>query len=151
MSNSHTRYRGSDLGSWAFLRYVQITRADGRPYLDRMVLLRTPWFQAMLHVFRSDDDPCGHDHPWPFLSLILWGCYQEKVWTDPASDLAFSRYRGLGSIALCPAQHVHQVTLIDGKPCWTLFISGPKTRSWGFWTRYGWIPWRRYNHSQHCA
>jgi hypothetical protein len=41
-------------------------------------------FAVMLHQFhRPDEDRCAHDHPWAFLSLILWGGYWEEVTLDP--------------------------------------------------------------------
>jgi hypothetical protein len=29
-------------------------------------------------------------------------------------------------------------------PCWTLFITGPRVRSWGFHCPGGWVPWQRF-------
>ena len=58
-----------------------ITRADGREYLRRWRLWRGRFFSVCLHRFMApDQSECAHDHPWPFVSLVLWGGYVEEVW-----------------------------------------------------------------------
>ena len=60
-----------------------ITRADGRVYLRRWRLWRGRFFSVCLHRFMApDQSACAHDHPWPFVSLVLWGGYVEEVWPD---------------------------------------------------------------------
>jgi hypothetical protein len=29
-------------------------------------------------------------------------------------------------------------------PAWTLFITGPRVREWGFWCPQGWVHWRKF-------
>ena len=38
----------------------------------------------------------------------------------------------------------HRLELIDG-PCWTLFVTGPRYREWGFHCpQRGWVPWKEF-------
>jgi hypothetical protein len=29
-------------------------------------------------------------------------------------------------------------------PVWTLFVTGPRVRSWGFWCAHGWRHWKTF-------
>lgn len=63
-----------------------IGNGAGDVFFWRYTLLKTRWFSVYLHEFlRSDHDRCLHDHPWPFLSIILAGGYHEEMrayWQD---------------------------------------------------------------------
>ena len=112
------------------------------PYMKRWyVIPRNPWLNVYLHKFlRDDDDRAVHDHPWWFLSLVLWGRYWE--WDHVNAEWP-AYTRGFGSIAFRRAEHRHIITLPDG-PCWTLVITGPKKRVWGFWCPKGFVPWTEF-------
>jgi hypothetical protein len=122
------------------------------PYLRRWWLIpRNPVFNIYLHQFlRSDDDRALHDHPWVNLSIILRGGYfevrprdrSEGAKKDPA--LHERLWRGPGSIVLRRAKAAHRAELPAGKDAWTLFITGPRLRSWGFWCPHGWRHWREF-------
>lgn len=110
-----------------------------RPYLFRWWLLpRNPWLNVYLHKFvRDDDDRALHDHPWASLSICLSGKYREH--TD-----AGTFERGAGSVVYRTAEHRHRIELFDNQPAWTLFITGPRVRDWGFHCPQGWIPWQQF-------
>lgn len=131
------------MDAWAFWQWQVITRADDDPYLVRLIVLRTPWFQVMLHWFRGSDDMCLHDHPWPFMSIILSGGYWE-------SSPQGTRWYGPGSVLSRRAKWSHRVQVPPGNNTVTLIVTGQKERHWGFHTPFGWIPWRRYVYSVHC-
>jgi hypothetical protein len=130
--------------SW-FLTKVLPERHDigrqGSPYLTRWVLLGQrfgPGQKLFLHCFhRSDSDAALHDHPWNFWSLILCGGYWEHTATG-------KHWYGPGRLLRRPATWQHRVELPPGKRCWTLFWTGSKVRSWGFWCPAGWIPWHQF-------
>jgi hypothetical protein len=115
------------------------------PYLRRwFVIPRNPIFNIYLHEFlRSDDDRALHDHPWANLSLLLRGCYVEH--TIAAGGIEHREFFIAGMLRLrWTGRIAHRIELFDG-PCWTLFITGPKYRTWGFHCpRAGWIPWQRF-------
>lgn len=112
-----------------------IYRKDGALYLIRYYLLRFKWIGAYLHRFVSSDPQHPHDHPFPFLSIILWGAYTERRYTVATDGTWHSRSkrRGWLSVAYRPAETKHVVTLIDDRPCWTLVIRGRRSRPWFFW------------------
>lgn len=123
-------------------------------YLFRwFVLPRNPVFNVYLHQFaRSDDDRAHHDHPWLFnASLILRGKYLEH--TIRAGGIAVQTLRQAGSWALRWGPAPHRIELITEShgytstvaPCWTLFITGPRVRAWGFHCPdRGWVHWRDF-------
>ena len=108
------------------------------PYMLRWFLFpKNRWFNIYVHKFlRSDDDRALHDHPWWFISLILRGSYIER--RISATD---DNTRRTGSIALRPASTLHRIELIDNQPVWSLIITGPKCREWGFLCPQGWRHW----------
>jgi len=124
------------------------------PYLCRWHLIpRNRFFNVYLHHFlRSDEDRALHDHPWASVSIILRGAYLEhlprKIW----------RLRKAGNIVIRDAKTAHRIELFNPEswplvsvfcpylldPCWTLFITGPRLRAWGFHCPKGWVPWQDF-------
>ena len=116
-----------------------------RPYMLRwFVLPRNKFFNIYLHHFRrSDDDRALHDHPWANCSILLRGTYTEH--TIAAGGINRRQVLAAGSVRMrwtgCIA---HRVELHDG-PCWSLFLTGPRYREWGFHCpKQGWIHWARF-------
>lgn len=115
------------------------------PYLIRwFVIPRNPWFNIYLHKFcRDDDDSALHDHPWWFVSIMLWGAYWETRWIG---DDYQTKRRSALSVAFRRSTDRHRVILEKDKngnpiPCWTIVITGRKRRVWGFWCPKGFVPW----------
>jgi hypothetical protein len=107
---------------------------DGAPKIHRLYLLGTgKTFGVFLHHFVGSDAPSTfHDHPWSWgISLMLRGGYLEERRTRDDPKLV-RRWPGLGRINLLRPGTFHRVELRDGRPAWTLFVHGPKNRSWGF-------------------
>ena len=128
-------------------RFEVITRADGRVCLRRWRLWRGRFFSVCLHRFMApDQSACAHDHPWPFVSLVLWGGYVEEVWPDGDSAAAERVRRGLLSMASREALHCHRVVACRPGWTWTLVLTGPRCRAWGFRTRGGgWVPEEKFD------
>lgn len=113
------------------------------PYMRRWwVIPRNRWFNIYLHHFlRSDDDRALHDHPWVNCSILLKGRYTEH--TIAAGGVNHHREYSAGQIKLRMASYAHRIDLTEG-PCWTMFITGPNLREWGFHCPKGWRPWRQF-------
>lgn len=125
----------------------KVIGGEDDPYLRRWYCIRTPWFQVLLHQFlRSDDDRALHDHPWRSASLILRGQYVEvlPVNRNEPSGATVRKLRRPLRVYRRSAEDAHRVELIDCRPVWTLFFTGPYERSWGFWCRWGWRHWREF-------
>jgi hypothetical protein len=123
------------------------------PYLFRWwVIPRNRFFNVYLHKFlRDDDDRALHDHPWVSLSVVLRGGYFEHM----PFRLG---YRPVGGIIFRRAVAAHRISL-DTKavydlhsnylgrravPAWTIFITGPRIREWGFHCPQGWRHWKEF-------
>jgi len=120
-----------------------------------------------LHKFeRSDWEEELHNHPWDSsLSFILAGGYsEERRVTEsvrvPSEDFDYSamfryEHKMLDTIKrrVCKpftfnhitVEDFHRVDLLE-EDCWTIFITGKKLQSWGFWDRYTgkYLHWREH-------
>ena len=132
------------------------------PYILRWFLFRTERFgnklpRLYLHKFlRSDDDRAPHDHPWWFISVLLRGSYVEHRWIDGVETI---HRRRAPSIAFRPLSTRHRVMLDEHTnmggwtlpierwqdPVWTLILTGPAVRTWGFWCKETFVPSREFD------
>jgi hypothetical protein len=117
----------------------------GVPYMRRWwVIPRNRWFNLYLHnILHDDEDRALHDHPWFNCSIILSGGYVEHhrkgatIWKS-------------GSVIFRSPWSAHRLSLLNCGPndpvvqTWTLFITGPVMREWGFLCPQGWRPWREF-------
>lgn len=115
-----------------------------RPYMHRWFILpRNPVFNIYLHrIMRDDDDRALHDHKSFNLSIILRGGYWEQTKRG-------IRWWKIGSFVFRSPWKAHRLVVERnhlGEPieCWTLFITGPTLRTWGFHCPKGWVPWTRF-------
>jgi hypothetical protein len=170
MEEAMKQYKESEDAGWGLFERRVIGRSRGdtdKPLFTRWTLVRTPWFALRLHRFHRADPSCHHDHPWPFISLILQSGYVEETPIEqPAGrfwPLFGARWRvlsrsgagqgshdrtfyGPGCLLVRPATWKHRVMLYPsaGEPL-TLVLSGKRIRDWGFWTRaQGWLNWRKF-------
>jgi hypothetical protein len=111
------------------------------PYLLRWWLIpRNRWFNVYLHQMLRDDDPRAlHDHPWVNVSIVLKGGYWEHRKDQ------WPVWRGPGAVVLRRAIVAHRLTLAPGAgPSWSLFLTGPNVREWGFHCPKGWRHWKDF-------
>lgn len=117
---------------------------DDNPYMLRWyVIPRNRYFNIYLHRFCRSDERVKHDHPWWSLSFTLEGSYVEHICDSKGAETEV--IRNVGDIVFRSAKALHYISLFPGVPCWTLFITGPVFRQWGFLYPNGqWI-----HHSSH--
>ena len=86
------------------------------------------------HILRSDDDRAFHDHPWPYLTIILKGGYVEvtPIFCDGIYQGERRIWRGAGSVLFRSARSWHRLEVPPMVDTWTLFITGRKRQQWGF-------------------
>jgi hypothetical protein len=122
---------------------VIMDREDNEPYLERYyVFLRDRrWFpfNVFVHKFLKSDPDDLHDHPWPYMTIILRGGYWE--WTQGS---ATPQWKGAGQIRFGHSTDYHRIELEPGVDCWTMFCPGPKLRDWGFLVKNRWVPHEQY-------
>lgn len=115
------------------------------PYLIRWwVAPRNRIANVYLHNFkRSDDDRAHHDHPHLFrISIILRGAYTDH--RILAGGIVAKRVLSAGRVSFAWGRSPHRVELHDGE-CWTLFITGPRVREWGFYCmEKGFVHWKKF-------
>jgi hypothetical protein len=124
----------------------QVIGPARRPYMLRWYLIpKSDRGNLYLHVILcSDDDRALHDHPWDSTSLILAGQYIEVT---PHGN----HRRQAGDMIVRCDQEAHRLIIpADAGPAVTLFVTGPKTREWGFHCPQGWVPWRDFD-ARGCA
>jgi hypothetical protein len=88
---------------------------------------------VFLHRFhRSDYDDALHDHPWPFVSVVLSGGYYEHAVGQ--DGIIRRRWFGPGRVLSRPAEWRHRIELSPGTEgrVFSLVFRGVKTRSWFF-------------------
>lgn len=122
--------------TWKLKLGEKLTCENGDIYVRRWYF-ETPWGSIRLHHWlHSDDDRAMHDHVWAFTTLILSGGY-----TDVSSS--GQEYLARGQMARRLPSHKHTV-VVDPEGCWSLLITGPKVRGWGFWRKGKWVKANKY-------
>jgi len=131
-------------------------RTTGEDYLHRyyLFLKDRKWFpfNVTLHKIVRSDDPIFHDHPWPYITVVLKGGYWEHTPVfniDGMMLTEFQVWRGPGSIIKRGAGEYHWLELEEGGSATTLFFMGPQQREWGFLVQvkkgiHRWIKWTDY-------
>jgi hypothetical protein len=122
---------------------IRSRKRDGHVDVPKAFLVR--WFvvpknrfcNIYLHKFiRDDEDRALHDHPWWNLSLPLREGYIEH--TIDAGGVHKRTEIRPGTLKLRAPWHAHRVELHKDIACgepiasWSLFITGPVVRGWGF-------------------
>lgn len=128
---------------WCIWRWTDVVKG-GSVYLTRLHLVQVPWGALMLHwIRRADPDPDMHDHPVAFASLVLRGGYVELVPRAIGEDPGGAQ-RTVRRFNLKNADDPHRIVDVNPRGTLTLVLAGPVTRSWGYHTEGGWVPWREY-------
>lgn len=135
---------------WARNREPDLIIGGDAAYLRRFWLLpRNRFFNVYVHEFlRSDHDFAHHDRPYLFnASWIIDGTYIERMMR--AGGVEVEDVRVAGQLKLRWGASPHRIELFgnsDGtrKACWTVFVTGPRVREWGFHCPHGWRHWREF-------
>lgn len=120
-------------------------------YLERWSMyLPRRWSLKVHKIVRPDLDRCEHNHPHGvFIRFVLYGGYTEetngkRVQLKPWRPWAFWRVYPAGG----DFQH-RIVELTNNRVSWSFLICGPKTQEWGFFTRHGFMHWKRFVDALH--
>lgn len=160
------RHHSPEAGPVKAGRLLRLRRADGAIYLQRWGI-STRRFGVYLHRMDAADPGLDlHDHPWPFVSLVLRGGYtEERAKCDDAPFIALLAERWpetcqRGATVDRPQRSLkklgigecHRVTSLTRVPTWTLVIRGrirrdraDQRRLWGFWLPSGWMDEHTYD------
>ncbi len=137
--NERKVYRRIKLGPFEFVR-----DSVGSGTIDRWIIhLRSVGALRLHRINRDDCDRDFHDHRFDFTSLILSGGYVEHrpdSWNGGIHSGLFMP----GALVRRRAEDAHRLQLANG-PAWTIQLSGPVRRDWGFHTKHGWIAAEHYD------
>lgn len=148
---------------WAFFERFEVPDYDRpeRNYLTRWRLIQTPWFGIYIHRFDGPDPrETLHDHPWPFLSIVLFGGYIERR-LDPMT-MYVDEARLVRRVNRMRLGGAHSIMRLLRQPTWTLMIVGRRVRTWGYlepaprvWgagdpSTLRWV-WTEFNKHPHAA
>lgn len=144
--------RSTRKGIW---RRLTLRRADGSVYLDRWCIAHDRVGRILLHRMEAPDPGLDlHDHPWWFVTVVLWGGYTEqRANVRDAAELALiadeypatcdrgaSERRRPFRPRVMRLDECHTITDLHRRTSWTLVIGGPRRRQWGFYLRDGYMP-----------
>jgi quercetin dioxygenase-like cupin family protein len=103
---------------------------DQAPYLFRYYLSGTPGEGSAVYLHRmvaSDPDAKLHDHPWEeSTSVVIAGRYIEQRANGAI------RVLGPGDVNIIRGTDFHRVLIEPQMEAWSLFLHGPRTKTWGF-------------------
>lgn len=125
---------------------VDIGRDDcGRPYMQRWhAIPRNRYFNVYLHVYYHDDDRILHSHPWWSLSVCVSGALREfYTRTSEGANRPEThevRWVRRGDLVWRNADMFHRLEVQAGRTI-TIFITGPKFKTWYFACKHGLMPW----------
>ncbi len=125
-----------DENRWCFWRWLDI-RDDYDDYLTRLTVFRCPWFGILLHWIKAPDPLEDlHDHPWPFVGVVLAGSYTEIVATPDGSMLLNGHYNHVDYlIKKTDPNEAHAIVAVDRAV--TLILIGRPRKDWSFFTPLG--------------
>jgi hypothetical protein len=113
------------VGKHVNVRWAEHLGLPTCPYVIRW-MIETPLGSLRVHHWLGpDDDRAFHDHPWWFLTFVVWGGYAD-VNPDGTDVLRAPAVR------FRRAHHQHTVQPF-ARDTWTVMFTGSKTRTWGFW------------------
>lgn len=113
---------------------LRLCRDDGTLYLERWGVEWKSLGGVFVHRMSAPDPGVDlHDHPWPFLALILRGGYTETRANVRLPWLKRRRQNRTGSLRLMRLDEAHTIDRLNGRTSWSLVIHGRNLRRWGFY------------------
>jgi hypothetical protein len=113
-------------------------------FLGRFIAVR-------LHqILRSDDERDLHDHPWPFMTIILSGGYWEVTPLDQGAGSALRLVAAGAALARAGLDHLPSrdrpapAAHTGGPHGLDAVLQGPQSQQWGFYMPSGKVPAPEY-------
>ena len=130
---------------WALWEKFVVPDYDSEDdYLARWRIIQTPLFGIYLHKLGTPDPRATlHDHPWPFLAIVLRGgydeCRRDTHIYDPAREdtRTYSYPNIVRRFNRMPLNSLHWIARLHRVPTWTLVFVGRRCRIWGYLDRNG--------------
>ncbi len=114
------------------------------PSRVRWRLIYTPYFGVYLHKwYKPDPRRTRHNHPWPFVSLILRGQYQEVI----GDQWGQGRTRFVRWINWVPRECFHDVFSVVPGTLSLMFV-GKDHDAWGYSDNSKYVPYDQHPHNE---
>lgn len=134
-------------GVWRFMHFTKLPRPYDElgSYMHRLQIVETPWFSVRLHVIlHADEDPHPHDHPFDFVSFILFGWYEER--RHGAHPYFVSRcVRWFNCVG---RNDQHRIVRKSRRPVVSLVFTKGRSCKWGYRMETRWRVWTDYKDRQ---
>lgn len=120
--------------NWAFMEGFRVPHYDDptKDYLWRLRIIATPWFGVFLHKLCTPDPRAVlHNHPWPFMSIVVKGGYTECVPSEIPGIYAQSKIVKRFNVKRFNNSY-HWIDRLHKTPTWTLVFVGRRRRVWGY-------------------
>ena len=125
------------------IRWDEKLYYEDDPYLRRWTFTFFGYSLRIHRWYRSDDKRYFHDHPWDFLTVMLWGTY------DNVTAEGRKTYRP-GHFSFVKAEAQHYVEVPKGWGALTLLLAAPPRKKWGYYVNGKlWRPLRYYHKFGH--
>lgn len=129
---------------FALMKRMVLRRLDGITYLNRIRLVQTPCFAVYLHRFDGPDPrPELHDHPWPFVTMVIKGGYHELRKTIGREQTTHMEHRRAWRPRVMRLTEAHTIVMLDKAGTRSIVVCGRRQREWGFYTEFG-TGWKHY-------
>lgn len=131
--------------------FVITDPVTGVPYMKRWRLVSADRFGIFVHhILRPDWTRASHDHPWHFLSIRLWGRYDEELYLPGGALREVLRAR---RVSFRRKDQLHRVARLHrARGVWTLVFRGRRGREWGFKADgKDWLPHDLYDEQSRLA
>ena len=121
------------------------------PYLIRYTLFTCKYFSIKIHKILISDPSDMHDHPWDYISIILWGGYYEETLITEKEHIYhrenssiinsverlnntfhYKKWYKPGSILIRKGDAPHRLIIPEGKFAISLIFTSYKYRLWGY-------------------
>lgn len=127
----------------------RILLRDNEPYLIRWTLIKNRFFSIKIHKALVSDPAAPHDHPWNYLSIILWGGYFEEqterktiyrnmhLYPD-YENITIRKWYKPGSILYRKGDRLHRLIIPKNRYCISLIFTFKRYRDWGIFKNNKW-------------
>lgn len=107
----------------------EIRRKDGLLVFKRYRLFESKWFNLYLHKIYSSDVDHPHNHPWNFVSFVLWGAFYERYYSSYLDEEHKILHQPF-SFYFRTKRSFHKNRII--KPVTSLVLTFGKKKDWGY-------------------
>lgn len=123
-----------------FKKVKTIKDKTGELIFERFAIIQCSFFAFYIHkIYREDRDPFPHNHPWNYISMILWGGYTELLVIEPgvASSKSVMVHRRMFSFSKGDRHCFHRIFQLHRKPTITLFFTFGTWLQWYYLNKEG--------------